>query len=112
MVDLIKNATWAQIRQVVADPTIQVGLFGPPGVGKSHSLFTSELMPVTLIGAAGTRMKTHKPRRFIAKVQFHSEMSPAEIMGMHVPDGDKFRWESGPADLAYTRGGLLILDEV
>jgi hypothetical protein len=110
MPDLIRNTSWPEIRAVLQDPTIQVGLFGPPGVGKTFSLFE-------MADAAVRRTKHHRRRavataRYVGKVQFHSEMSPAEVMGMHVPDGDAFRWESGPADLAYSQGGLLILDEI
>lgn len=114
MPDLIKNATWPEIRKVLQDPTIQVGLFGPPGVGKTFALFEMA-KSATASTAHRKNGKTRimpMPQRYVGKVQFHSELAPAEVMGMHVPDGDKFRWEPGPGDLAYSQGGLLILDEI
>jgi midasin (ATPase involved in ribosome maturation) len=56
------------------------------------------------------------------KAQLHAETSPAEVLGMYVPDEKSFRWEPGPLDLAYSfkagkgkaakQGSLLILDEI
>lgn len=123
MADQIRNASRPEIRAALADPSLQIGLFGPPGVGKTYDLFNwATLRPVTgkpktaaIRGKKGTDPEmdyTTEPERYVGKVQFHSEIAPAEVMGMYVPDGDKFRWEAGPGDLAYARGGLLILDEV
>jgi hypothetical protein len=113
MTPLIRNATWPEIRQVLQDPTLQVGLFGPPGVGKTFALFQMGLAPVIKhVPMNGKGTRKIERTRYVGKIQFHSELAPAEAMGMHVPDGDKFRWESGPADLAYQQGGLLILDEI
>lgn len=116
MPDLIRNATWPEIRAVLRDPTIQVGLFGPRGVGKTYSLFEMGARSEAPLTAKGKRNKSAPritlPARYVGKVQFHAELAPAEVMGMHVPDGDKFRWEAGPGDLAYAQGGLLILDEI
>lgn len=103
MTDVVRGATWAEVRQVLANPTIQVGLAGPPGIGKTYHCFQ--------VGRQVKRVKGAKPRR-IEKLQFHSEYSPAEAMGMYVPAGDKFMWEPGPVDLCYSEGGLLILDEI
>lgn len=100
MADMIENASREQIRAALADPYIQVGLYGPPGVGKTYDLFK------------WANVTPSKTKRYVGKVQFHSEIAPAEVMGMYVPDGDKFRWEPGPGDLAYSKGGLLILDEI
>lgn len=92
----LKQATWAEIRKVLRDPTIQVGLAGPPGVGKTYALFE-----------IGKKLK-----KITHKIQAHAELSPAEILGMYVPDGTKFRWEPGPIDVCYSKGGILIVDEI
>lgn len=120
MADQIRNATWPEILAVLEDPTIQVGLYGPPGVGKTHSLFAMRAEKALKAGVVPTTrgrketaiVEVATPDQYVGKVQFHSEIAPSEVMGMHVPDGDKFRWEPGPGDLAYARGGLLILDEI
>lgn len=137
MTNLIPDATWPQIRAVLEDPTIQVGLFGPPGVGKTHALFAMAQQPPqdhpltthALVAPAPTeRRRSRKkaqaqeqaeavtpepiPTRYVGKIQFHSEMSPADAMGMHVPADGGYVWDPGAADLAYSHGGLLILDEI
>lgn len=96
-VELIENPSWKIVDRALADTTLQVGLAGPPGVGKTYRAFL-----------AGKRLKQKR----IEKLQFHAEYSPAEAMGMYVPAGTKFAWEPGPVDLCYREGGLLILDEI
>jgi len=126
MSDQIRNASRSEIRDALADPSIQIGLYGPPGVGKTFDLFQWANRPAAADPTPGTRTSKRKgktsnlvaaadasiPPRYVGKVQFHSEIAPAEVMGMYVPDGDKFKWEAGPGDLAYSKGGLLILDEI
>lgn len=97
MVQLIVSPSWSDLYRLLKDPSITIGLAGPPGVGKTSFAYYLGKM---------TRKK------YIGKIQFHSELSPAEIMGMHVPAEQGFRWEPGPGDLAYSKGGLLILDEI
>lgn len=95
--DALKNPDWSDVLKILTDPTIQVGLAGPPGVGKTSAAFW-----------AGKKMK--KP--VIKKVQFHQEMSPAEVLGILAPANDKTRFIPGPAAEAYSEGGMLILDEI
>jgi len=93
---LIDNLTDQEIDALLRDASLQIGLAGPPGVGKTYRCFqTGKVM-----------------RKPVWKIQAHSELSPAEILGMHVPEETKFRWEPGPIDLAYTHGGILVLDEL
>lgn len=102
MVELIANATWEQIEECLDDPDIQLGLFGPPGIGKTSACARS----------ADRRTKGWH------KIQFHSEYSPSEAIGFYAPGVDeeskqqKFIWVPGPADLAYRKGEMLILDEI
>lgn len=101
MADIIV-ATWEQINAALADTRIQIGLAGPPGVGKT----TGVALAMRKISS-----NPHIPR-YVGKIQGHAELSPSEMMGMHVPNEKGFLWEPGPADLAYTLGGGLILDEI
>lgn len=95
--DKIIRPTWDDITEVCADTDMVVGFAGAPGVGKTS--FTYKIGEDT--------------GRQVYKIQFHSEYSPSEIMGMHVPDPKKgFRWEPGPGDKAYNEGAILLLDEL
>jgi len=76
---------------------MQIGFAGPPGVGKTT-------------GAALAAYALGQP--YVGKIQGHAELSPAEIMGYTLPYEGGYRWEPGPADLAYSKGGTLILDEI
>lgn len=97
MAVLIQNATLAQAFKVISDPEIRNCLVaGPPGVGKT----TWGFMVADLL------------KQPAYKIQYHAESSPAEAIGFYVPDEKKFRWESGPVDLAYANGGVLIHDEI
>ena len=93
----IASVSLRQAASVVRDPSIRnVLLAGPPGVGKTTFCF----------------MMADLLKQPAYKVQNHSEATPSEMFGMHVPDGKSFRWEPGPLDLAYTNNGILILDEI
>lgn len=98
MVELIKSVTWEQIGEVMqADPEITIGIAGPPGLGKTSFAFEiADLME----------------KDYVGKVQCHDELSPSEIMGVLVPGERGSEWIPGPGDLAYSQGGLLILDEI
>lgn len=96
MTNLIETPTFAELVALLSDPDITVGLAGPPGVGKTSLAF-----------AIGKRLK----KKYVGKVQFHSELSPNEIMGYPMP-GAESQWFAGPGDLAYSKGGLLIMDEI
>jgi MoxR-like ATPase len=97
MPGLIRAATLRDAAKAAQSPDIRnILIAGPPGVGKTTFAF---LMADLLDQPAW-------------KVQCHAESTPAEIWGMYVPDGTSFRWEAGPVDLAYSRGGILILDEI
>src|SRR5262245_8735217 len=97
MAALIASATLKDVFKVIVDPGIRnILLAGPPGVGKTtFSFLVADLLK--------------KPAW---KIQHHPEGSPGDLIGYHVPDGTKFRWESGPLDLAYAAGGILIHDEI
>lgn len=92
----VANASWTDIIKVLAQDDLQIGLAGPPGVGKTYNVFEM-----------GKILK-----KITQKVQAHSELSPAEALGMYVPEKDGFRWEAGPIDICYSKGGLLIIDEI
>ena len=97
MPGLIKPATLRDAAKAARSKAIRnILLAGPPGVGKTTFAF---LMASILKQPAW-------------KVQCHAEGTPAELWGMYVPDGQAFRWEPGPVDLAYNQGGILILDEI
>ena len=86
--DAFKVAKLPDIRNIL--------LAGPYGVGKTTWAFLlAELL----------KWEAYK-------IQYHAEMTPSELIGMWVPDNTKFRWEPGPLDLVYTRGGVLIHDEI
>lgn len=97
MAVLIPSVTLVQAFKVVRDSAIRnVLLAGPPGVGKTTFAFqVADLL-----------------KRPPYKIQYHAEATPAELFGYYVPDDKSFRWESGPLDLAYTNGGILIHDEI
>lgn len=104
--DMIRSASREQVRIALQDPSLQIGLAGPPGIAKTWECFEA---PVLRVEKGKTKLV--RPKR-VEKLQFHSEYSPAEAMGMYVPAGDSFRWESGPVDLCYSEGGRIILDEI
>lgn len=94
--ELILNPSWREMAILMKDSSITLGLAGPPGIGKTS--FGFEIAKFL-----------KKP---VFKIQFHNEMSPSEVMGMHVPGEGRFMWEPGPGDRAYSEGGLLLLDEI
>lgn len=77
-------------------PPRNILLAGPPGVGKTTFCFLlADLL---------------KKQAF--KIQHHAEGSPPEAFGYYVPKEKSFEWMSGPLDLAYQTGGILIHDEI
>jgi MoxR-like ATPase len=99
MPGLIQSVTLVDAYNVARQPGVRhILLAGPPGVGKTTFCF--ELATLLKLDAW--------------KVQFHAESTPAEIYGMYVPgsEGQGFEWMPGPLDMAYTKGGMLILDEI
>lgn len=98
MPQIIANPTWDEIEQLMSDvPDLVAGFYGPRGVGKTS--FAWELAE-----------QMDKP--YLGKVQFHDDLSPAEIMGMAFPSKSGYKWEDGPGSLAYANGGILLLDEI
>lgn len=97
MLALIKNATLQDAAVAFRHPLIRhILLAGPAGVGKTEFSFriAKELgLPAW-------------------KWQLHPESTPSEGYGFYVPAKQGFDWQPGPVDLAYTQGGVLILDEI
>lgn len=94
---LIQSASLVDAFKTIKHPKIRnVLVAGPPGVGKTTWAFlVADLLKLPPY-----------------KIQYHAEATPSELFGMYVPDDKSFRWESGPLDLAYTNGGILIHDEI
>lgn len=93
----IKSVTHHEAARAAASPSIRTVLVaGPPGVGKTTFCFA---------------MADHL-RRPAWKFQCHAESTPSEAFGMYVPKEAAFEWMPGPLDLAYSKGGVLILDEI
>lgn len=97
----VQRATWDYIKATLADPSLQVGVAGPPGVAKTHNTMMCRMLSTNKALAKITH-----------KVQSHSELSPAEILGMYVPIDATFDWMPGPIDICYSQGGLLVIDEI
>jgi hypothetical protein len=97
----VQRATWDYITAALADPSLQVGVAGPPGVSKTYMTMMCRINSVNKLLAKVTH-----------KVQSHSELSPAEILGMYVPIDNTFDWMPGPIDICYSQGGLLVIDEI
>lgn len=98
MPQIIQNPGWDEIAQLMADvPDLVAGFYGPRGVGKTS--FAWELAE-------------NLDSPYLGKVQFHDDLSPAEIMGMAFPSKSGYKWEDGPGSLAYANGGILLLDEI
>jgi hypothetical protein len=97
----VQRATWDYITAALADPMLQIGIAGPPGVSKTHATMQCR------VNSSNTSLAkvTHK-------IQSHSELSPAEILGMYVPIDQTFDWMPGPIDICYSQGGLLVIDEI
>lgn len=97
MLALIKNATLTDAATAFKSPKIRhILLAGPPGVGKTTFAF----------------QVAKQAKQPAWKAQLHPESTPSEIYGFYVPAKQGFDWEPGPLDLAYTNGGVLILDEI
>jgi midasin (ATPase involved in ribosome maturation) len=96
---LIQPSSHADIYKAIREAKLRSWLLcGPPGVGKTSLCFqVAQLL----------KWQTWK-------VQFHSEMAPAEVLGMYVPAETGFDWMDGPLAEAYAhpKGSLLILDEI
>lgn len=97
MAQLIVSATLKDAFKVARSGKVRnLLLAGPPGVGKTTFAFLlADLL-----------------KRPPYKIQHHAEGTPSEAFGMWVPDDKSFRWEAGPLDLAYQKGGILIHDEI
>lgn len=98
MLTLMKSADLTHAAIAFRHPKIRhLLLAGPPGVGKTTFAFN--------IAA--------EIKRQAWKAQLHPESTPSELYGMYAPSSEGgFEWVPGPLDLAYSQGGVLILDEI
>jgi DNA polymerase III delta prime subunit len=93
----IKSVNAHVAARAAADPSIRsVLVAGPPGVGKTTFCF----------------MMADYLKLPAWKFQCHAESTPSEAFGMYVPKERSFEWVPGPLDQAYSKGGILILDEI
>lgn len=87
---------WGLFRSV-AGCASRILLHGPPGTGKTHAATHEGL----------------RPGQLVHSVTLGDEWPPAaELRGHWVPDGDRFRWQDGPAIVAWRAGARLVLNEL
>ena len=87
---------WKLVDLAIQKQLSRILLYGPPGTGK------------TSVGMSSTGSEKSKAR----SITLHEEYSPAEMIGMYVPEGQKFVFQDGPALLAMQEGCRLILNEI
>lgn len=87
---------WDLIDRVLASPRVRtLYLWGPPGLGKTHSAYHSG----RLDGG-------------VYAVTLTEDTPAAELRGHFVPRGSEVQWHDGPCTTAMRRGARLVLNEV
>jgi hypothetical protein len=89
------STDWGFIEKVLRSPNVRtVYLWGPPGLGKTHSAFH--------VGVAGA----------LFAVTLTEDTPAAELRGHYLPRGREMVWHDGPITLAMRLGGTLVVNEL
>ena len=91
----MQHVSWPAI-EAIERVAYRLLLFGPPGTGKTRSVFE-------------TAKALDRP---FYNVTLTDETPAAELRGHYVPQGDVWHFMFGPAIRAATEGGVLGLDEI
>ena len=93
----MRKLDWQKIDGVISNPAIRtVLLYGAPGTGKTTA-------------AHNIARKNGQP---VYSVTFSEDMSAQELVGHWIQGDAGFRWNDGPAILAWKNAGMFIGNEV
>lgn len=91
-----KGTDWAMVERLLTTETVRTFyLWGPPGIGKTHTAFSKGRID-----------------RGVFAVTLTEDTSAAELRGQYFPAGGEMVWHDGPFTRAMRLGARLVVNEL